>query len=51
MNKLADCLEKIILMNDEDWNVLSNNSKKIAYEKFSDEKYFEIFKNIYRGEI
>lgn len=51
IKKLAYYLEKIILADEESWKSLSKNSKEIAGEKFSDEKYFNIFKKIYKGEI
>lgn len=51
VEKLAYYLEKIILAGEENWKKFSENSKEIASEKFSDKKYFDIFKKIYKGEL
>ena len=50
-NKLAYYIEKIILSDENYWDMLSKNSKQIVKEKFSDENYFNIFKKIYEGEV
>ena len=51
IQSLASSLEKIILSGEKRWKEFSKKSKEIATEKFTNEKYFNIFKKIYKGEI
>lgn len=44
---LANCIEKIIRMPKDEWERMSNESKKIINAKFSDSNYFDIFEKIY----
>lgn len=51
VNKLAEYLERFITLNNQQLNLFRESSRKLAYDKFSDKKYFEVFSRIYKGEI
>lgn len=44
---LALKIKKAVQLNENEWTIMSNNSRKIANEKFSDENYMSDFLNIY----
>ncbi len=48
IEELTNAIFKIIDCNQDEWERLSNNSKKIVNEKFSDIEYFNKFETIYK---